>query len=569
MALTRLLIESPLMPSVSSRPQDAEGIDAHQRPRRWIRPVWPAVLVAVPLTGLAFIADERRSVYLRALTNDANPFATAADAGRGIDGYFDSGTFRPVGRFWEMLVHGFVFEAGEATGVAPHIVLGIVRLAMVALLALGATALVAALVRSAGLHRRRSLTAMYPLALGAVLVANGASGALAQFPHTLIGTVALMVGITVATSRDRDLQPRPLRWHEYLTMAASGVVVAMFYDLAYLTPLVALAFGAARCVASRTSLRAALATAAAKRWLAHAVGFAAVFVPVRIAIAVQCAGGACYNGADLSLSVDALRTALPRLLTGFPPVGWHFNADLARSAAVELTFTDLGANALIAVLVAAIAVAAVSAAHRQPGPIRPALAMQDSESHSPELHAAELPAGSPARLAAVLAVLAAWIAVLSAATAGLTAWAQQRQPPIGQAWRETLLTQMAWSLAIAACLALLDAAAKNHRAHQLLRVAVAAALAVAMSLTLLANWRFAEASRRSPDAVLTSLVSLSAVNMDNTPAGNAVRCALIDAYTETTAGQPSWTAGEAIGENLNDLTLERRGFAFCDPTQLP
>ena len=514
----------------------------------------PSVLVTLPLAGLAFVSDERRSVYLRALTNEANPFKAAEDAVRGTDNFLSGGTFRPVGRFWEMLVHGFVFEAGEATGVAPHIVLGAVRLAMVAVLALSATALVAALARSAGLHPRRSLVGMYPLALAAVLVANGASGALAQFPHTLIGTVALMLGLAVAISRDRDLRPRPLRWREYTAMAASGAAVAMFYDLAYLTPLIAAAFGVARCLAERTPLRAALATAAAKRWLAHAAGFAAVFVPVRVAIALQCADGTCYNGADLSLSVDALRTALPRLLTGFPPVGWLFNADLARSAAAEITFADLGANALMTVVMAAIAVTAASAARRRP---------------AAEPLPAECPRGGPARLAAALAGLGIAMAALSASVAGLTAWAQQRQLPVGQAWRETLLTQVAWSLVIAACLAALDAVVRDRSARRILRGAVAGALAVAMSLTLLANWRFAEASRRSPDAVLAGLVSLSAVNIDNTPGGNAVRCALIAAYAEATAGQPPWTAGEAVGQNLNDLTLKRRGFPYCDPAQLP
>ena len=525
------------------------------------------MLVAVPLLGLAFIADERRSVYLRALTNDANPFKTAADAARGIDGYFSSGTFRPVGRFWEMLVHGFVFEAGAATGVAPHIVLGAVRLVMVALLALGATALVAALVRSAGLHQRRSLVGMYPLALGAVLVANGASGALAQFPHTLIGTVALMLGITVAISRDRDLQPRALRWHEYATMAASGAVVAMFYDLAYLTPVIAAAYGAARCVASRTTLRAALATAAAKRWAAHAVGFVTVFVPVRIAIAIQCSGGACYDGADLNLSADAASTALPRLLTGFPPVGWDFNADLASSATADLGFADLGGNALIALLVIAIGALAVAAARMRTGSAAHDADPRLAEPTSDQAPAAQPPPASSGRLAAALLGLGAFMAVLSASVAGLTAWAQQRQPPVGQAWRETLLTQVAWSLVIAAGLAVLDLALRGRAPNRIVRGLVAVVLALAMSLTLLANWRFAEVSRRDPVAVLTSLVSLSAVNLDDTPGGNAVRCALISAYTEATAGQPSWTAGQAIGENLNDLTLERLGIPFCDPNR--
>ena len=133
------------------------------RARYWL----PSILVVAPLTGLSLVSDERRSIYLRALTNDANPLSAAADALRGVDGYFRAGNFRPLGRAWEMLVHGFVFEVAEATSVAPHIVLGAVRMLMVALLAIASAALVSALARSAGVDMRGSLVGLYPLALAA------------------------------------------------------------------------------------------------------------------------------------------------------------------------------------------------------------------------------------------------------------------------------------------------------------------------------------------------------------------------------------------------------------------
>ena len=88
----------------------------------------PSVLVVAPLAGLAFVSDERRQIYLRTLTDDANPIETAFDAARGIDGFLAHGNFRPIGRFWEMLIHGFVYEVGEATAISPHTVLGIMSL---------------------------------------------------------------------------------------------------------------------------------------------------------------------------------------------------------------------------------------------------------------------------------------------------------------------------------------------------------------------------------------------------------------------------------------------------------
>ena len=527
------------------------------RSRAWV----PSVLVVVPLVGLAFVSDERRNVYLRALTDDANPVTTAEDAARGIDGFIAAGNFRPIGRFWEMLVHGFVYEAGEATAVAPHFILGIIRIAMVALVALGATAMISALMRSAGVHEERSLVGMYPLALGAVLIASGPAGALAQFPHTLIGSVALMFAMTLAISRDRDLQQRSLRWWEYAAVAASGVVAASFYDLSYLTPLVAALFLIARALASRMTLHAILATAAARRLMVHSIGFALVFVPARVGIAFQCSRGDCYVGSDLSLSTAAAGATLRRLLTGLPPFGWDRAAGRARSARVELGFLDFGGNALVALIVIGVAAAAVTAARQRPVAARNEGLLQSG-------NAVERPTVGSNRLAVSLLVLGGPMAVLSASLGGLSAWAQQRQPPIGQAWRETLLTQVAWSIVAIACLAALDGVLRSGVAVRTVRAVVAAALALALATTLLANWRFAEISRRDSAAVLTGLVSLSSVNIDDTDNGNTLRCDLISAYVDATTDQPAWKAGQAIGDNLNDLWLARLGLPYCDPSQL-
>ncbi len=523
------------------------------RLRAWV----PSVLVVLPLVGLALVSDERRSVYWRAFTDDANPVTTAADVARGIDAFFAAGNFRPIGRFWEMLVHGFVYEAGEATAVAPHIILGVIRLAMVILVALGATAMVSALARSAGVYEQKSLVGTYPLALGAVLVASGSSGALAQFPHTFIGSVALLFAVTLAISRDRDMQRRPLRRREYAAMAASGIVAAAFYELAYLTPLIAALFLIARALASRMTPQAILATAAARRLMAHAVGFALVFVPVRVGIAFQCSGGDCYAGTDISLSTAAAGATLRRLLTGLPPFGWDHTAGLARSASVELGFHDFGGNALIALIVIGIAVTTVAAARWRPVPAHNESSLLD--------HTGGLAGGSN-RLAAALLVLGGPMALLSASLAGLSAYTQQRQPAIGEAWRETLLTQVAWSMIAVACLTALDGALRGGLAARVARVVVAVALAVAMATSLLANWRSAEISRRDSIAVLTGMVSLSSVNIDDSDNGNALRCSLISAYAEATADGPTWWSGEAIGKNLNELWLARLGLPYCEPS---
>ena len=457
-----------------------------------------------------------------------------------------------------MLVHGFVYEVGEATAISPHSVLGVIRILMVALVAVGAVAAVAALARSAGLAQDRSLLGTYPLILAAALVASSATGALVQFPHTLIGSVALMFAIVVATGRDRDLQCRELRWHEYVSMAATGVLAATFYDLAYLTPLIAAAFVGARAFAGGLTLRALLATATVRRWLAHAVGFAAVLVPIRIVIALGCADGSCYAGSDLSLSPTAFSATLGRLWTGLAPFGWDRAAGLARSAGVDIGVADLGRNAFMALIVAGVAASVLAAARQQSR-------SAGSASSSIGEHVQRREKAASRRLAGALLILGVPTAVLSALTGGLTVWVQDRQLAIGQAWRETLLTQIAWSMIAAACVVAFGDVLLRRVSRRMLRTVIASVLGLAMIGTLVANWRYAEYSRRDPAAMLTGLVALSSIYVADTENANAVRCGLVSAYGEATADQPAWKAGEAIGENLDELWLKRYGFLYCDP----
>ena len=423
---------------------------------------------------------------------------------------------------------------------------------MVALVAICAVTATAALARSAGLVEGRSLLGTYPLILAATLVASSATGALVQFPHTLIGSVALMFAIVLAIGRDLDLQCRTLRWHEYVSMAATGVLAATFYDLAYLTPLIAAAFLTSRAYAAGLSLRVLLATAAVRRWLAHAVGFAAVFVPVRIVIALGCSDGSCYAGSDLSISPAAFSATLGRLWTGLAPFGWDRAAGLAR---VDIGVTDLGRNALMALIVAGVAASVLVAARTR-----------SMSATGQDLMAADRQETvAYRRLAGALLILGVPTAVLSALTGGLTVWVQQSQLAIGQAWRETLLTQIAWSMIAAACIVVFGDVLFRRLSRRILRTVIASALGLAMIATLVANWRYAEYSRRDPAAMLTGLVALSSVYVADTENANAVRCALVSAYSEATADQPAWKAGEAIGENLNELWLKRYGVSYCDP----
>ena len=538
------------------------------RRRSLLVTVGPAVLVVLPLLGMSLKSDERLHLFQQVFYTDVNLLGIAQYVEERIFNFLNIGNFRPIGRFTEVLVHGFVFESAEATGLAPQVILGVVRVIVVALLALLAAKMVSALARSAGVSADRSLVSLYPLVVGTVVVANGIIGGLAQFPHTFIGSVVLILAAAVATARDRDLERRPLHKREYASMAAFGALLVLFYDIAYLAPIVAAGFLVARAVVAQLPLRAALATAAVRRWAALSVGFAAVFIPVRIDIARRCAPGECYSASDLSISPEVFETALPRLATGLPPVGWDYNAELARLFGVDAGITSLATNVLLFLMLAAIVGFAVAAVARgwRPNPA-PALETSAADQPAADQPAGEQPRGTHARLAAALIGLGAFMAVLSATLAGLSASMQRRDLPIGEAWREAQLAQVAWSLIIAGFLAALDLATRSERTRRALRAAVAAVLAIGMAFTLLANWRFAEVDRRDPTAALTSLIATSTIRVDITEAGDQIRCALSGGYREVTP-EKVWITGWRMRNELDRFMGGRHGVAYCFPSTI-
>lgn len=520
------------------------------------------MFVAVPLTGFAFQHDERRKVYGAAHAYGADPLESIRYAYWSIDPYLNHGNFRPIGRFAESLEHGFVFEAAEATGLAPHAVHGIVRLVMVALLALIASRVVAALVRSAGATRHQPVVAVFPMVLSTALVANGPGSPLILFPFVFMGAAMLILAICLAAARDDDMRPRPLKRREWLSMTLLGAAAAATYDLVYTAPVLAAAFVAARAAAAGTHPRVVVRTAAVRRWTALSIGFMAVLIPTRIAIADRCAQQTCYVGSDLSLSGDVLGVWAGRLLTGAPPAGWHYNSRKARLSGLDLALPDLLGNSLLVLLVLGIvAVVAVAIIGAEPG--------HRLESTAGERQAASAgQGGSPRwwRLAAALGMFGAAMAGSSALTASLTRHLQEESPRIGQAWRETLLTQVGWSFLLAAVIAAIFASSRRWKPRAA-AYAVTAILGVGLAVTLLANARIAETFRHDPLASITSQISEATISLDTTEGGNVRRCSLIDAYTELTPAT-KFVAGQKVLKDLDRLMLDRHGWPFCDRARL-
>ena len=264
---------------------------------RWRDAVAPALIVTTPLLGYSLLGDDRRRLYLAARRFGSDPLAALSHSLETVDGFLDRGNFRPIGRAVENIERGFVFDAAEATGLAPHAVTGVLRLTMIALLALVAGRAVWAVMSTAGASAGGAHPAvvLYPMTLAATLVAADHDSPITKYPFVVVGSVVLALVCALSVARDQDMRTRPLSWHEPVLMAVLGAVAASTYDLLYLAPGLAAVFMAARHAASGRPARELLHTAALRRWAWVCVGFGAVFVPVRIEIANRCSQTLCYS----------------------------------------------------------------------------------------------------------------------------------------------------------------------------------------------------------------------------------------------------------------------------------
>ncbi|MCY4664849.1 MAG: hypothetical protein OXC00_09295 [Acidimicrobiaceae bacterium] len=538
----------------------------------------PALLVTAPLSGIAFQNDERRSAYRHAARGRDN-LIDALDYGfSSVDTFMDAGNFRPLGRFVQSLSGGFAIETAEATGLAPHAVNGVGRLLSVLLLAVVATRVAAALSGSSG-QRSELVVIVYPLVLGTTLVANGRGGPLVYFPGVFVVTTAAVLAVCLAVARETDMCRRRLRATELPAMVLLGASAAMFHDLAYVAPPLAAVFIVARASATGLPWRSVVRSAASGRWAALTTGFLLVFVPVRLVIAARCGQSQCYAPSDLSFSGDVAGLVATRLTSGSPLAGWSLISDLAGRYGLEFGFGDLLANAFGALLMAAVVAVTVTAAvradacagHRTAAAAPSATGTITSESGaSREPPDPAAPAGVSRqqwRTGIALGLFGVATAGLPALLVSLSRWLQQSR--IDHGWRDTVLVQVGWSFAISSALLLLLAAVSRHvgrNARRIGAIGAAVLLGAGVSCTLLTNSRLAQIDRRTPESAITAQIATATISFDSTDRGNALRCALIDAYAQQVP-EHLWVGAPGVLEDLDELMLDRHGLPFCDPDQ--
>lgn len=531
--------------------------------------VGPAVLLAAPLVSFSFQRDEMRNIYRDTLRfGTVNPLRMAGHVLDGMVWLVRIGNFRPLGRFADHVQRVSLFEAAEATGLAPNFVLGLVRLAMVGALALVAVRFIARLAAGGddggpdspggpGWARLVGL-GLAPSIVAVCLVAGGRDSPIVYFPFLFLGSAIVVLAVPQMVARDRDFAVRRVKIAEWAALGLLGAATTMILEVVYVALPLTLAFIAARAVATGVSWRRLMAMAAARRFAALTAGFLAVFVPVRWMIEGHCRDGDCYIGSDLVPRGFTLDVFGARMATGAPFGGWAHNADIMRSADLRVGLGDLVANPILALML--LAVVGITAARV----VSFARAGRDSASTG-------VGGRGAARAAAGLGLAAACLIVLPGAMIAMSRLVQRDRWPIGYGWRDTVLVQIGWAVgAVAVVLVLADLlAARSGTVRRIGMAALAAVVCLGLAGTLLANVRLAQADRSDPLAVVTNAIAAAAINFDHSEAGNERRCELIDAYTEFLPDPRRYNAGANVGADLDSLMTERRGRPFCDRAAAP
>jgi len=533
----------------------------------------PSAVTMAPLLGLTFHSDQRIMMYWLTGAFGADPFAIANQNLAEMDEFLSKGNFRPLGRFVIYMEQASIFEVADGTGVAPHVIQGVVRLVMVSALAAAAMCLVVALydsarsasVPGAAAVRRRLLDpsaplpgvlAAFPSVVASTLVVSGALHPVSFFPFFFVSVAICLLLVPLYVCSGAAMTRRGIGIRSAALCAVLGMASAMASELLYLVPFVCLLTIAARGWLSRLPGRELVRSSAFSRFAALSAGFLAVFVPSRLAIAVQCSGGGCYEGSSAVLSTLAVEQWLGRAAAGlqFETLSSTLAGDYDNLSAARDPI-DFATNVWLILVAVSLACFAATAA------IRVSRASGSAD---------RLAAGDLRRLGAALCgfggLLALATTLMVSLSEGLQGW-HGRGFGLDQ-WRDSLLVQIAWALILyglaVVALSYIGRGNEGRRARRQWLAAGVAALLFVMSMNaFMANDKFAIWRRTGSDGSVVNLIATASVDFDRSERGQTIRCELMAAYNERNDCTGCWHSGARVLEELNSLSRSRHGADFC------
>lgn len=505
------------------------------RPLLWRTAALP-VLVTVPLWGLAFRADERFNVYRYGAEYGWRPHGLLTDQIRNIPFFLRNGNFRPAGRTVEHAQELVAFQVAEAVGVAPSVTMRVSASLWLGVLAVVVVVVVQALATTDPLRTPPvGATALVAPLLSVGLVAAGNQTAVVLFTNLYVQSALLVLGVALLAARHDHLEPGRAGAARLAVAVVLGAVCAAFNEIAYLAaPAVVLLVVLRGRVTFRRTWTELVRTPAAWLVAAFGVGFALVFLPVRVLIARLCAVESCYAQSAIDLSPDALGLLLQRVTSWFPPSAWS----------VATGSDQWWATRNVVLLAAAVAAATltVQLLRRRVG-------------------------AAPLRTPVAVALLVAGVAltvlpgIIGAISEGrLVNW-RDGSIRAGAGWRDTPLLLAGSALALAGLIELV-AARLPARAARPAGVVGTALLAIATAGTLLANHTFAarDAARYEPN--LHQRIAAEVVAFEPSDEADARRCALLQEFTDLHPGATNHQERLRLG--LDQVGQRAAGLPWCE-----
>ncbi len=504
-----------------------------------------SAIVALPALVARQWADERYVMYMPDFLRGSRPWMLIDQVIDEIPLYLENGVFRPASRLLFYLEHWAVVRFGAATGIPPNVVMAVVKIAMIFLLVTMAMMTIDQYRRAAGgkpdaVHWRRlyGLTAVL-IGLSLVLM-NPATHPLTLFPGLYLGTAVITLAIPLWFGRSwlRYRAGKPLRrmWVRVGSAVIIGALLASMIELAYLALPLGLIHLLLLSFASGDSWVATwkdlFHSEAFLLWALVVTGFLVVFIPTRTAIAQYCSDAACYRGAELSLGAEAVRVWPYRVGASFFPVPQVVQVELLRrlrNAPEFLLLAAAGGGMAFLVL------------------RRVVVEREDDER------------GRHPRVPMLLigfyfgAVLF-FASVLAAVSGGV----QDKGADISP-WRETGFSWIAWAVILAVALTALFDWLYERSALWLTII-----LAVLVALTSILNQADMATVNSRSDTRLYNEAGLLLVNFDNTPEGDAERCAVIDGLRAYAPTESELRKMNIIGEYLDATAANIYGTEFCE-----
>ena len=300
---------------------------------------WPSVaaglaaVAAAPSIALSPEADERFGVYLSTAKFGVNPLRIVRHGYDSIPQFLERGNFRPLGRVIEWSGHVLAGQISLFFNVPVNISLGTLRLVAVATLAFAIVWLVEAVIQvpSGGRADRRALLPVVSALVGASFLGSQTHGPVNMFPWVYLGTSAVVVFAARLMASEELFVEGSIRWSRRIGFALLGVALASTNEVT----AIAIPFSAVVVVARGVVLGVPFNSRwrrlrAVRAWGYQLAGFLVVFVPVRLFIASQCAGGNCYTASDFALTRAYPEAVVGRVVTGFVPTQWY--EGMSRSA---------------------------------------------------------------------------------------------------------------------------------------------------------------------------------------------------------------------------------------------